>query len=92
MAIVQSCRSSPWPIGRRMPPSQDVQRCIFCKIGGIVRSDQRIDFKQSTDKGYIFCRVAIPMDTCNHCGLKSWDHDAEAIIEEAVRQEYEKLP
>jgi hypothetical protein len=32
------------------------------------------------------------MGICDHCGSKTWDDDAEAIIEEAVRQEYQKLP
>jgi hypothetical protein len=32
------------------------------------------------------------MDICDHCGLKTWDYDAEAIIEDAVLQEYERLP
>jgi len=31
------------------------------------------------------------MDICDDCGLKTWGHDAEAIIENAVRQEYERL-
>ena len=31
------------------------------------------------------------MEICDHCGAKSWDHDAEAIIENAVRREYERL-
>ena len=74
-----------------MPDSHDQQRCIFCKIGSIAKSDQKIAFKQSTDKGYIFCDVTVLMDTCNHCGLKTWDHNAEAMIAEAVRVQYEKL-
>ena len=58
----------------------------------MVRSDKEIAFKQQTDKGYIFCRVTIPMDICDHCGLKTWDEGAEAIINEAVRKKYERLP
>jgi hypothetical protein len=30
------------------------------------------------------------MDVCDNCGWKTSDIDAEAIIDEAVRQEYEK--
>jgi hypothetical protein len=33
----------------------------------------------------------IPVGVCDHCGSKSWEEAAEAIIEEAVRKEYEKL-
>jgi hypothetical protein len=29
---------------------------------------------------------------CECCGSREWDEAAEAIIEDAVRQEYEKLP
>jgi len=32
------------------------------------------------------------MDICDHCGLKAWDNDAEAIIDEAVQKEYERMP
>jgi hypothetical protein len=36
--------------------------------------------------------VRIPMGTCDGCSARSWDEAAEAIIEQAVRQAYEKLP
>ena len=75
-----------------MFPPNDFQRCVFCKVGNLVRSDKGIAFKQWTDKGYLFCRVTIPMDICDRCGLKTWDADAEAIINEAVRKEYERMP
>jgi len=29
---------------------------------------------------------------CDRCGSRHWNADAEAIIEESVRREYEKLP
>jgi hypothetical protein len=75
-----------------MRSPNDVQRCVLCKVGTLTRSDQEIAFKQRTDKGYVFCRVTIPMDICDNCGWKTSDNDAEAIIGEAVRQEYEKKP
>jgi hypothetical protein len=75
-----------------MLPPDDVELCVFCKIGRLIRSDQEIAFKQRTDKGYVLCRVTIPMSICDHCGLKTWDDDAEAIIDEAVRKEYERKP
>jgi hypothetical protein len=73
-----------------MRPPNDVPRCVLCKIGNLIRSDQELAFKQWTDKGYVFCRVTIHMDICDNCGWKACDNDAEAIINEAVRQEYEK--
>ena len=75
-----------------MSAPDDLQSCVFCKIGRVITSDQTIAFRQWTDKGYISCRATIPMGICDHCGSKTWDDDAEAMIEEAVRQEYQKLP
>lgn len=75
----------------RMPDPNNVLRCDFCKIGRIITSSQEIAFHQWTDKGYVFCRATVPMGVCDHCGAKTWDEDAEKIIEVAVRQEYEKL-
>jgi hypothetical protein len=70
----------------------NAQRCDVCKIGRIMKREEQIAFRQWTDKGYVFCRVVVPMGVCDHCGSRNWDEAAEAIIEEAVRQEYEKLP
>lgn len=74
-----------------MCTSHEDRRCIFCKIGRISKRDRNIAFKQSTDKGYIYCDVTILMSICDYCGLKTWDQNAEAIIAEAVRHKYEKL-
>jgi len=75
-----------------MPTPEDLEHCEVCKVGRIVKTDQAFSFRQWTDKGYMVCRATIPMGICDHCGAKTWDDDAEAIIEEAVRQEYRKLP
>jgi hypothetical protein len=66
--------------------------CAICKKGGLIAEDRELTFRQRTDKGYVFCRVTISMDICTQCGFKSWGDLAEAIIEDAVRQEYAKLP
>jgi hypothetical protein len=75
-----------------MSDPEDLQTCELCKIGRVIKSDQTISFRQWTDKGYVTCRATIPMGICDRCGSKNWNDDAEAIIEEAVRQEYQKLP
>jgi hypothetical protein len=86
-----SCASS-IRVGRgSMSDPEDLQTCEFCKIGRVIKSDQTISFRQWTDKGYVNCHANIPIGVCDHCGSKNWDDDAEAIIEEAVRQEYQKL-
>jgi hypothetical protein len=66
--------------------------CDICKRGMLVKTMQEIAFRQWTRKGYVSCRVNIPVETCADCGAKSWDKEAEAIIEEAVNREVDKLP
>jgi hypothetical protein len=74
-----------------MSDAPDVQRCDFWKRGRVTRRNQRITFRQSTDKGYVFCRAEIPIGVCDRCRAKHWNQDAEAIIEEVVQREYDKL-
>jgi len=78
-------------IGGTMSDADDVERCDFCKRGRVIRRNQQISFRQWTDKGYIFCRAEIPIGVCERCGSRHWNEDAEAIINEVVRQEYDKL-
>ena len=74
-----------------MSDAHDVERCDFCKRGRVARRNQPISFRQWTDKGYVFCRAEIPIGVCDRCGAKHWNQVAEAIIEEVVRREYDKL-
>jgi hypothetical protein len=53
---------------------------------------QEIAFHQWTTKGNVFCRVAVPLAICSECGASSSSEAAETIIEEAVKQEFDKLP
>jgi hypothetical protein len=66
--------------------------CVHCKRGLVRERNEGLKFHQWTDKGYVFCRVTIPMGVCDNCGSRSWDDEAEAMIEEAVRQAYDTLP
>ena len=75
-----------------MPELENAKRCDFCKHGQLVKREEQMAFRQWTDKGYLFCRVVVPVDVCEHCGSRGWDQAAEALIEEAVRKEYEELP
>jgi hypothetical protein len=70
---------------------EDREICQLCRQGDVIKRSEEMSFHQWTDRGYVFCRVTIPLGVCRHCGMKSWDEAAEAIIEQAVRQEYEKL-
>jgi hypothetical protein len=49
-------------------------------------------FWQSTDKGYVYCLVALSMGTCNICGSKTLHPDFDAILDAALRREYDNLP
>jgi hypothetical protein len=67
------------------------EKCVFCNTGQLAGHTNHISFHQYTDRGYVFCRVVIPMNICDHCGARSWDDRADAIMDDAVRREYDKL-
>jgi hypothetical protein len=75
-----------------MPGKFEGDTCPFCKRGTLSWQDQELAFHQRTSKGYVFCRVTVGVGICNSCGLKSLTDVAEAMIEDAVRREFEKLP
>ncbi len=66
--------------------------CLLCQTGHVVKRIEELAFRQWTDKGYVHCRVTIPIGTCDTCGARTWDQAGENVIEEAVRREYDKLP
>jgi hypothetical protein len=70
----------------------DAQQCDFCKKGRVITRKQQLAFRQWTDRGYVHCRAEVPIGLCDRCGSQHWNQEAEAIVEEAVRREYEKLP
>jgi hypothetical protein len=74
-----------------MSNNYDADICDICRRGRVTVRGEEISFYQWTDKGYLSCRAAIRVRICNRCGSKSWDDEAEAAIEEAVRREYNKL-
>ena len=71
--------------------SADPTICLFCATGSVVERDEEIAFRQWSDKGYIHCRVTIPIATCNHCDTRySPDPEIDKILDEAFQREYEK--
>jgi hypothetical protein len=62
------------------------------QCGVLVRTPREITFHQGTSKGTVFCRVTVPIAICAKYGFRSSDEAAEAIIEEVVKREIEKLP
>ena len=75
-----------------MPGNSETGVCDICNRGIVTRTMQEIAFRQWTSKGYITCRVTIPVTQCPECGARNWDEAAEALIEEAVNREVDKLP
>ena len=75
-----------------MSNTNDADVCDVCNRGIAVRTMQEIAFHQWTSKGRVFCRVTVPMATCAECGARNWDETAEAMIEEAVQREIDKMP
>jgi hypothetical protein len=68
-----------------------LDRCELCAQGVKFTRNEDLAFQQWTDRGYVSCRVTIPMSTCDCCNAKSWDDVAESVIEDAVRGAYELL-
>ena len=75
-----------------MSSQNEGDTCASCRQGRVIKRNQEIAFRQRTDKGYVFCRVTIQIGICAQCGAKNSDDRAEAIMDEAVRREYDKLP
>jgi hypothetical protein len=75
-----------------MPKDENGDSCFFCKKGKFVTRKEEMAFHQWTDKGYVFCRVPLSIGVCNRCGSRNWTDETEALIDEAVRREYNKLP
>jgi hypothetical protein len=68
----------------------DADICALCRRGRVAIRNERISFHQWTGDGFLFCRVIIPVRTCDGCGCRSWDAAAEAVIEAAVQREYDR--
>jgi C4-type Zn-finger protein len=75
-----------------MSTDQDREQCPFCKKGRLIERPEQLAFHQWTDKGYVFCRVAVVIGVCDNCGFRNWNEKIEAVVDEAVRREYRKLP
>jgi hypothetical protein len=66
--------------------------CDFCKDGRLSWRIEEMKFRQWSDKGYVHCRVVIPVGTCDKCQAKSLSLDCDQKFDEAFRREYDKLP
>ena len=75
-----------------MPSKKPAEICDQCHQGKVIKTMQDMTFHQWTSKGNVSCRVNIPIGICDNCGAKSWNEETEAVIEEAVKRETDKLP
>jgi hypothetical protein len=69
----------------------DGDGCGSCGHHTVVRREQEVAFHEWTDRGYVFCKVLVPAAVCERCGTRTWEKAAEAIIEDAMRRERDKL-
>jgi hypothetical protein len=68
------------------------ESCPLCKYHQMERVTIDFTFHQMTDRGRVTCCVRLPRSICPRCGFESLDADAEVMLDEAVRREYDKLP
>ena len=55
--------------------------CVLCGKGHITRQKRDVAFRQWSDKGYIHCRVTIPIDICDHCHANySWTQESTRYL------------
>jgi hypothetical protein len=75
-----------------MPGDDKVTVCDFCHKKEVAWRIEVMAFRQSSDKGYVHCRVELPVGTCRSCGTKSLQPGSDRILDAAFREEYRKLP
>jgi hypothetical protein len=66
--------------------------CDLCKRGQLSSFRKELKVRQWSDKGYLHVCVTVAVCICNFCGTTSFGPGADQILDEAFRQEYEKLP
>ena len=65
--------------------------CDFCRKGRVTWRTEVMRFRQWSDRGYVLCRVRLPVGTCDQCEAKSVDVDSDALFEAAFQRAYDKL-
>lgn len=74
-----------------MAQEEGATLCEFCGQIAVRSRVEQLTFHQWTDRGDVLCDITIPVATCWNCGARSWDEAAEAMIEQAVRRERDRL-
>lgn len=65
--------------------------CDFCRMGPVIWRKEVMTFRQWSDKGYVHCRVRLPVGTCAQCQARSLDADSDRMFEAAFQRAYDKL-
>ncbi|MEJ0076687.1 MAG: hypothetical protein WDO17_14785 [Alphaproteobacteria bacterium] len=65
--------------------------CDFCRQKQVTWRTEDMAFRQWSDKGYVHCRVALAVGTCQNCGAKSLEPGSDQILDAAFQREYRKL-
>jgi hypothetical protein len=71
--------------------NEEAEVCDFCRKGHVAWRMEPMAFRQWSDKGYVHCRVTLPVGTCDHCQGKSLGPDSDQIFDAAFQREYDKL-
>ena len=82
-----------WVAGARVGTEMTTRHnCDFCTKGHVNWRVEQLSFRQSSDKGYVYCRVELPVGTCDNCGSRILQPDSDALFNQAFQHEYDKLP
>jgi hypothetical protein len=75
-----------------MPVDDNVTVCDFCNQKRVTWKIEAMAFRQSSDKGYVQCRVELAVGTCQNCGAKSLEPGSDRILDAAFDEAYRKHP
>ena len=75
-----------------MSDSGTGEECPVCEFPQTVKVMIDLTCHQMTDRGRVTCHLVLPVYCCPHCGFEVLDAEGEAMVDAAVRREYDKLP
>jgi len=70
----------------------DYAECDLCFEGLVTWRLEEMAFRQSSDKGYVHCRVKLSVGTCDKCGSKSLEPRADRIFDTAFNRNTTSFP
>jgi hypothetical protein len=72
-------------------PVNEVAVCDFCHQKRVTWKIEEMTFRQWSDKGYVHCRVELPVGSCQNCKAKSLQPGSDRILDAAFEEAYRKL-